>query len=80
MKTGLNVLADNRISDSIVTSCLAIERCQSYVAHIHALLHIAEANGLSAASANEHKIRELLGQIDAELSYTTTELQKFTAL
>lgn len=52
----------------LVVSRLAVERCQNYVAHLHALMYLCEPPDLGLDSVLSDSARQLVGALSSELS------------
>lgn len=66
-----------RHEDAITLSRLTIERCQSYIAHIHVLLHANHESQIFNETRTAQGILQLLQKAQDELAYTKSTLGHF---
>lgn len=61
-------------SNEIVCSRLAIERCQKYLAHLHAIMFMCEPADLGLDEVMAENARRIMGAINQELALSVRAL------
>lgn len=52
----------------LVVSRLAVERCQNYVAHLHALMYLCEPRDLGLENVLSESARQIMESLSSDLS------------
>ncbi|HRC26865.1 MAG TPA: hypothetical protein PKX87_05480 [Alphaproteobacteria bacterium] len=60
----------------LVVSRLAVERCQNYLAHLHALMHLCEPADLGLEPPLAESVRHLMGALSTDLTLTARTLRR----
>ena len=61
--------------NNVIVSHLAIERCQNYMAHMHAIMHMCEPRDLGLEPFVAENVKDLMRRIDSELDRTQQVLK-----
>lgn len=59
----------------LVVGRLAVERCQNYLAHLYALMHLCEPGDLGLDPPLADSVRQLMGSLSTDLSLTARMLR-----
>lgn len=59
----------------LVVSRLAVERCQNYLAHLHALMNLCEPTDLGLERPLADSVRQIMAALSADLSLTSRTLR-----
>lgn len=60
----------------LVVGRLAVERCQNYLAHLYALMHLCEPDDLGLDPPLADSVRQLMGSLSTDLSLTARILRE----
>ena len=71
-----NVKADSGVMNAILVSRLSIERCQSYLAHLHAIMHLCD-DAMARDELVTESVINIMRTIESELAHSASALGTF---
>lgn len=63
--------------NALLVGRLSLERCQNYLAHLHALLHLCEIDEPGFDRLVAQSARKLIADLESELAHSATILSVF---
>ncbi len=61
---------DNQVSNAVLVGRLSIERCQTHVAHLHALMHLCEPPCFGMDELVAESARRIMQNLESELEHS----------
>lgn len=63
--------------NAVVVGRLSIERCQGYLAHLHALMHLCLPGDLGCDGLVAESARKIMADLESELAHSANVLSVF---
>lgn len=63
-------------SNNVICAKLSLERCQKYVAHLHALMYMCDPGDLGMDETMSENARRIMGAINQELLLSARSLAR----